>query len=104
MNARAIPKVVPIRCVARVAAGLMAAAIVATFDGATAQSPPTAAHRESVDVALHPWSAIGKLNNGIGSCTATLIARDRVLTAAHCVVSARTRRFLPAASLHFLAR
>lgn len=32
-----------------------------------------------------PWSAIGLLKNSLGSCTGTLIARDMVLTAAHCV-------------------
>jgi protease YdgD len=31
-----------------------------------------------------------------------LVGRDRVLTAAHCLYNARTGRFLPAASLHFL--
>ncbi|MEP3673975.1 trypsin-like serine protease [Sulfitobacter sp.] len=31
-----------------------------------------------------PWKAVGRLDNGGGFCTATLIAPDLVLTAAHC--------------------
>ncbi|MFZ7090878.1 trypsin-like serine peptidase [Primorskyibacter sp. 2E233] len=31
------------------------------------------------------WEAVGRLDSGGGFCTATLIARDIVLTAAHCV-------------------
>jgi len=61
-------------------------------------------HREDVDVSRHPWSAIGALYNGTGSsCTAVIVARDRIVTAAHCVYNERTRRFLPPDSLHFLA-
>ena len=60
-------------------------------------------HREAVDVSAYPWSAIGKLfNEAGGSCTGVIIARDKILTAAHCVYSERTRRFLPASSLHFM--
>lgn len=44
----------------------------------------------------HPWSAIGKLDSG---CTATLVSRNLVLTAAHCVLDAygnvRSVRFYP---------
>ena len=61
-------------------------------------------HREDVDVSRHPWSAIGALYNGSGSsCTGVVVARNRVVTAAHCVYNNRTRRFVPAESLHFLA-
>ncbi|AHM04006.1 Trypsin domain protein [Roseibacterium elongatum DSM 19469] len=31
------------------------------------------------------WEAVGRLDTGIGFCTATLIAPDLVLTAAHCL-------------------
>ena len=60
-------------------------------------------HREAVDVASYPWSAIGKLfNEAGGACTGAIIARDKILTAAHCVYNERTRRFLPASALHFM--
>jgi len=61
-------------------------------------------HREAVDATQYPWSAIGKLYNETGgACTAVIISRDKVLTAAHCIFNYRTQRFIPAASLHFLA-
>ena len=60
-------------------------------------------HREAVDERSYPWSAIGKLfNEEGGECSGVLIARDKVLTAAHCLFNYRTRRFIPADALHFL--
>jgi protease YdgD len=75
-----------------------------TLAVAHAQSmPPLDIHREAVDAAQYPWSAIGKLYNETGgACTAVIIARDKVLTAAHCIYNERTQRFIPAAALHFL--
>jgi protease YdgD len=65
---------------------------------------PATIHREDVDVTRYPWSAIGKLYNETGaSCSGVLISRDEVVTAAHCLYNFRTRRFIPAAQLHFLA-
>lgn len=51
----------------------------------------------------HPWSAVGKLNNGVfGSCTAVLVSRQYALTAAHCLFFKKTGKFLPAQSLHLV--
>lgn len=42
------------------------------------------------------WGAIGRLETGVSFCSATLIAADLVLTAAHCVFHPETgRRFDP---------
>ena len=50
------------------------------------------------------WLAVGRLNvTGQGDCTATLIAADLVLTAAHCVVDRRTGRTVDPGRVHFLA-
>ena len=51
----------------------------------------------------YPWSAVGKLNNGVfGSCTAVLISDDYALTAAHCLYFRILHHFLPPESLHFV--
>lgn len=50
------------------------------------------------------WLAVGRLNvTGQGFCTATLVAPDLVLTAAHCLVNRRTGRVVRAENVHFLA-
>lgn len=50
------------------------------------------------------WAAVGRLNvAGAGQCTATLIAPDLVLTAAHCLVHRVTGAVFRAEGLHFLA-
>ena len=62
-----------------------------------------AQEQKTADVSTYPWSSIGKLNNSVGgSCTAVVIDRTRILTAAHCLFNRRTARFLPASALHFL--
>jgi len=50
------------------------------------------------------WEAVGRLNmNGVGFCTGTLIAEDRVLTAAHCLYDRRTGERIDESRLEFLA-
>ncbi|MGP6089076.1 trypsin-like serine peptidase [Antarctobacter jejuensis] len=48
------------------------------------------------------WSAVGRIDTGTGYCTGTLIARDLVLTAAHCVYDEAGRE-IPAQRLRFRA-
>jgi protease YdgD len=83
----------------------MAAALNMCATAAAAETDATGSiHRESVDVSAHPWSAIGKVFNEAGTaCTGVMVARDKILTAAHCVFNQRTGRFQPASSLHFMA-
>lgn len=60
--------------------------------------------RAPVETTAWPWAAIGRLNTSTGRyCTATLIARDAVVTAAHCVYDPRTGRRVRPSTLHFLA-
>ncbi len=59
--------------------------------------------RAPVDPRAAPWSSLGRVQSQVtGRCTGTLIAPDRVLTAAHCLVARRTGQFAQAGSLRFL--
>jgi protease YdgD len=61
-------------------------------------------HRVTVVAAEFPWSAIGRLNNGQGAhCSAVLVGRQLVATAAHCLWNPRTQRPMPASAFTFVA-
>jgi protease YdgD len=89
---------------ARVRRWLLLAAFVVSWPlAAAANGTHLGSHRDDVDVSRQPWSAIGKLYNETGgSCSGVVVARDKILTAAHCLFNFRTRQFIPAAALHFL--
>jgi protease YdgD len=77
-------------------------ALLVVFAGA---SLGTAFSHDAVDVDadVFPWSSVGKIyNSARSSCTGSVIAPDKVLTAAHCLFNRATGRFLQPDALHFL--
>ena len=77
-------------------------ALLVVFAGA---SLGTAFSHDAVDVDadVFPWSSVGKIyNSARSSCTGSVIAPDKVLTAAHCLFNRATARFLQPDALHFL--
>jgi V8-like Glu-specific endopeptidase len=73
--------------------GLAVACGSAPSDGADSTSQANTYgtdHRQEVTATTSPWSAIGRFARPDGWCTATLVGRDLVLTAAHCVIDEST--------------
>jgi protease YdgD len=85
-------------------ATLIAMAAIGTFlRGLAAEAQ---GQRARVDVGAAPWRSIGKMQAVAGSlretCTAALIGPRTVVTAAHCLFNARSRRYFLPSSVHFL--
>lgn len=60
--------------------------------------------RVAVEAVQYPWSAMGRLNNGVGGhCSAVLVGPRLLATAAHCLWNPRTRAPIPVTSLTFVA-
>jgi protease YdgD len=78
------------------------AALIIAFAGGTLDR--SVSHEAvDVDVDKFPWSSVGKIyNSARSSCTGSVIAPSKVLTAAHCLFNRATNRFLQAESIHFL--
>lgn len=60
--------------------------------------------RTPLDSEVWPWRALGRVNQAGGvHCTGALIAKDAVLTAAHCLMDRRTGLWLDASAVVFAA-
>lgn len=60
--------------------------------------------RLAVEAAQYPWSAMGRLNNGVGGhCSGVMVGPRLLATAAHCLWNPRTRAPIPVTSLTFVA-
>lgn len=76
---------------------------------ATAQPAPragldTAEARSPVEMTAPPWSSLVRVQSEAGGhCTGVLVAPDRVVTAAHCLVASRTGAWLRPERVNLLA-
>lgn len=82
--------------------------IALTLGGGAAARADDAPRPERLSDAAHAaWRAIGRVNivgfGSGGTCTGTLIAQDRVLTAAHCLFALDARRPARPDQIHFVA-
>ncbi|MCR6628774.1 MAG: trypsin-like serine protease [Magnetospirillum sp.] len=60
--------------------------------------------RVAVSASQYPWSAMGRLNNGLGGhCSGVMVGPRLLATAAHCLWNQRTRQQIPVSSLTFVA-
>lgn len=92
--------------------GIAAVAVLLAATGAAAQSPPSLPGigatdpRVEVDAGEAPWRSLGKLQMTAGAvrsvCTATVVAPDKILTAAHCLYNRRTGAYFQASAMHVL--
>jgi protease YdgD len=83
------------RLLAAIAVAILAAPLAAEAGSA----------RVPVDMAVPPWTALGRVQTELGTrCTGFLISSRTVMTAAHCLFRAVTGRYVQPGSVHFLWR
>jgi V8-like Glu-specific endopeptidase len=81
----------------------LAAALLIAASAATA-APAQDGRRLLTETEAREWTGVGRLNiAGRRFCTASLIAPDLALTAAHCLYNPQTRQPVPLGELRFVA-